>query len=112
MDTTDMKNELEKRFASRMEDAGLTGTQGVEADTPKARRRLQRAKAAGFDNLVLEYNALLSRTLKTERMMKRLVKDVESFLDAMRDGKGMAEARMRLGDTLDDAYVYDGGEEE
>jgi hypothetical protein len=108
----DMKDELERRFAARMDDAGISAHSGSGDDSPKARRRVQRAKAAQFDDLVLSYNALLSRTGRTDRMMRRLVKDVENFLDAMREGKGMAEARMRLGDTLDYAYVFDGTEEE
>ena len=108
----DMKDELERRFAARMDDAGISAHNGSGDDSPKARRRVQRAKAEQFDDLVLSYNALLSRTGRTDRMMRRLVKDVESFLDSMRTGKGMIEARKRLGDTLDDAFVFDGTEEE
>ena len=111
----DMKNELERRFAARMETAGVAAALMEDDDTPKARRRIQRAKAAQFNDLVLDYNALLSRVTRGEKVIKRLVADVESFFNAQRTGDVtlQAEARKRLGDTLDDAYVFDGtGEEE
>ena len=66
----DMKDELERRFAARMTEAGISAHEDVGDDSPKARRRVQRAKAAQFDDLVLSYNALLSRTGRTDRTMR------------------------------------------
>jgi len=72
-----------------------------------------REKGDAYEGLVLARNEIASTLKRTQDMMKTLVSDVEEYFDALRDEDALQvrQARLRLGDTLDDAAVFNGKEE-
>ena len=90
--------EIEAKIASR----SLDNDERIER---REARKLRRARARGWEDMLIQRDAALSRVRRLTRAGDDMVVCIEKFLDALSEGEDsevMHNLRVALGDAIDD----------